>query len=135
VDRTVFCDDLFESYEEKPTDPMINKGIRRAEADCGITVAAVAVDAVERSWLDNRVERHVIFELMRNSAYDHDHGQDSLSQVYEALRKILEMLDDEWEKTMKAGAEALKKTNLGTNPVFGIIGSGYKYDRYGVPSR
>ena len=135
MNRAEFITDLTGSHEDTPSDAQINAAIRKAEGQCGVTVVSVAATDTERYWLDNRAERHLVYQFSRSGAsYSNYHGR-SLVQEHQSFLALLKTLDDEWDADMKGPAKAKKMVNSGSGSGAGfVVGPGYKYSRFGRPA-
>jgi len=135
VNRAEFIADLTDSYDETPGDALIEAAIRKAEGQCGVTVASVAATDTERYWLDNRAERHLVYQLSRAGAADFNYGSAALVQVHKSFLALLKTLDDEWKEDMKSAVNAKKTAASGNVSKAGFVaGPGFKYSRFGRPA-
>ena len=134
MNRTEFIANLTDSYEDTPSDALIDAAIRKAEGQCGVTVVSVAATDTERYWLDNRAERHLVYQLSRQGAADFNYGSASLVQVHQSFLALLQTLDDEWNDDMKGAAKAKKAVASGSSSGAGFAtGPGFRYTSYGRP--
>lgn len=97
MDKAVFQNELFGSYPVPPSQDIIDKAVRKAESDCKIKVADITEDSEKRLWLENRTERHFIWECLYGSAQEYSYSPSgSRDQIFQHYKEMLEILEAKW---------------------------------------
>lgn len=97
MDKAIFQNELFGTYPVPPDQDIMDKAVRKAESDCKIKVADIAEDAIERDWLENRTERHFIWECLHGSAQEYSYSPSgSRDQIFQHYKEMLEVLEAKW---------------------------------------
>jgi len=135
MNKKQFISETFEEWAEYPDAKKIEAAIRKAQTTCGVTIESASEDSNQRLWLANRVERNVIWSLLRDEASSYDYAGSPVKQVFDSYERLLKMLDAEWEDDFAGQVYAGKIGSSLTNGtgVFGAVGPGYRYDKFGVP--
>ena len=122
MDIYAFQNELFGTYPNLPSPGIMNKTVRKAESDCKIKVADIAEDAVERQWLENRAERHFIWEMLHGSAQEYGYAPSgNRDQIFSHYEKMLVTLEEEW-KSIKN--DMRKKNGWGIS----VVSPGFRYN-------
>jgi len=130
MDQSQFLSELFEHYDDdtRPSETIQNRALRKAKYLVGVAdIANLDAEAEERAWLENRVERFAIDDILTRKAEDFNYNKAYLSQVFDNFKVKRIALDEDWKEIR--GKIKLKK-GLGS---FQAIPSGFEYDSFGRP--
>lgn len=127
MDQATLLSELFDHYADdtKPSPTIMARAVRKAQHAVGYLVAEILVDSEERDWLENRIERFALDDILKMKAEDFTYNKAKLAEVFTNLRKERSSLDDDW-KMLRAKINA--KKGFGG---FQSVSPNFDYDRFG----